>query len=552
MADAAPKNGALQVVSQLNGLWQKQPARRKSLAMLVVIAIGGWVGYTTFLKKGEVWSAVSESSSPDELQDMYGRLESHMIPARLNNGKLEVPGEREMEARGVLAVQAKMTSGGGYDKMLAQSSLGRSQMYENVAFKQAFEGELGRSIASLTPVESAIVKVAFGKKTMMRDMAEPATASAIIRLRPGAQLSPDQTRGVRQMIAASVDGLKSENVTLVDGTGRPLEAAEPTSSDKKSDVEAKIVKNVTSFLENSVGVGKVSVVATADLDTSKVNETSETYDKDKAAVLSRSVVTDGAGAGGAAATPVGTGGPAGAGANLPGTGAPSVQPGVAGAGAGGASGNGHFQETTNYNVSKTIKQMQMPDMRITKLHVAVLVDHKTEAGKPVPRTDKELADLTVLAKQAAGIEASRNDELVLLQTVFMPKPELPAAPEPVVAEPGIPMLYVEAGAGGVVLLFIIVMVMMSKKNKKKAAKELPAAGSLALPVPLAELERMVDSKPMAALGTTLEPAALPPGKPLQERVLEAVKNDVERTAGVLTSWLSEAPAKAQPAKGAKS
>jgi len=169
----------------------------------------------------------------------------------------------------------------------------------------------------------------------------------------------------------------------------------------------------------------------------------------------------------------------------------------------------------------------------------------------VPRTDKEIADLTTLAKQAAGIEASRSDELVLQQTAFAPKPEAVAAPAPTSEEPGIPMLYVEAGAGALVVLFALVMFVMVKKAKKTSAKELSSGASIALPVPVSELERMMDNKPLAAIGTH-EPPGLPPGKPVQERVLEAVKNDVERTAGVLTAWLSESPSKQPISKGAKS
>src|SRR5262249_32651239 len=104
MADA-PRQGVMQVLTQLKELWEKQPKRRKSLAMFAAIAILGWVGYTTFIKKGESWSPVSEGSA-DDMQTMYARLEANSIPAHLKDGKLEVPSDREMEARGILAVQA--------------------------------------------------------------------------------------------------------------------------------------------------------------------------------------------------------------------------------------------------------------------------------------------------------------------------------------------------------------------------------------------------------------------------------------------------------------
>jgi len=529
------------VLTQLKALWDKQPKRRKSLAMLVCIGVAGWVGYTTFIKKGDVWSSISEGGSADDMQAMMTRLETRAIPAHIKDGRLEVPSDREMEARGVLAVQALGQVTGGYDKMLAQSGFGHTAMYENVAFKQAFEGELAHSISTLSPVENATVKVAFGKRTMLKDMAEPATASAIIRLRLGQTLSPEQVRGIRQMIAGSVDGLKTENVTMIDGSGKPLDAPELTSSDRKADIEARLSRTVTAFLEKVTGAGKISVVTTADVDTSKVAETSELFDKDHTVVLSHAVTTDGPNAATSGAV-AGMGGIAGTQGNLPGAPAASVQPGVVG-----AASNGHLQETTNFNVGKVVRQTQMPDVRIQKLHLAVLVDYKNVDGKPVPRSDKELADLTKLAKQAAGLQDARGDEIVLQSIPFVPDADLAPAATPV-DEPGLPIMYIAAGGGGGLLLLIILAVLLLKK--KKGARQLGPTGTLALPVPIGELERMYENR--QALDKGRELPGLPAGKPVQERVLDVVRNDVDRAAGVLTAWLAETPAKPQLAKGAKS
>ncbi|HEV7556254.1 MAG TPA: flagellar basal-body MS-ring/collar protein FliF [Kofleriaceae bacterium] len=472
---------------------------------------------------------------------MYTRLETRAIPAHIKDGRLEVPSDREMEARGVLAVQAMGQVTGGYDKMLAQSGFGHTAMYENVAFKQAFEGELAHSISTLSPVENATVKVAFGKRTMLKDMAEPATASAIIRLRLGQTLSPEQVRGIRQMIAGSVDGLKTENVTMIDGSGKPLDAPELTSSDRKADIESRLSRTVTAFLEKATGVGKISVVTTADVDTSKVAETSELFDKDHTVILSHAVTTDGPNTATAGAV-AGMGGIAGTQGNLPGAPAASVQPGVPG-----AASNGHLQETTNYNVGKVVRQTQMPDVRIQKLHLAVLVDYKTVDGKPVPRSDKELTDLTKLAKQAAGLQDARGDEIVLQSIPFVPDSDLAPVATPA-DEPGLPLLYVAAGGGGGLLLLIIIGVLLLRK--KKGAPQLGSTGTLALPVPIGELERMYENR--QALEGGRELPGLPAGRPVQERVLDVVRGDVGRAAGVLTAWLAETPAKPQLAKGAKS
>src|SRR5437764_1481398 len=102
MADA-PRQGVMQVVDQLRELWTKQPRRRKTLAMLVVVGVLGWVGYTTLAKHAESWTAIGDGASPDDVQEMYASLQTRDIPSHMKEGKLEVPSDRADEARAVVS-----------------------------------------------------------------------------------------------------------------------------------------------------------------------------------------------------------------------------------------------------------------------------------------------------------------------------------------------------------------------------------------------------------------------------------------------------------------
>src|SRR5262245_55232045 len=102
MADA-PRQGVMQVVVQARELWAKQPKRRKSIATLVIIGVLGWVGWTTFAKHVEAWTPVADGASPDDVSELYAALQGHDIPARLKDGKVEVPSDRADEARAVAA-----------------------------------------------------------------------------------------------------------------------------------------------------------------------------------------------------------------------------------------------------------------------------------------------------------------------------------------------------------------------------------------------------------------------------------------------------------------
>src|SRR5690606_22223868 len=104
------------------------------------------------------------------------------------------------------------------------------------------------------------------------------------------------------------------------------------------------------------------------------------------------------------AATAGVGGVAGARGNLPGAPAATATPG--------APGKGRVQETRNFEISRTVRQVKKPESQLKRLYLAVVVDQQVGAdGKPVARSDKELAELTAIARQAAGIDDARGDKL---------------------------------------------------------------------------------------------------------------------------------------------
>ena len=529
MADA-PSTGPLAVANQLKDLWGRQPRRRKLLALVVALGIAGVVGFQSLVHHAEPWTAIAEGSSPEDAQELYTVLSGRNLPVRLHDGKLEVASERLDEARAVAASAGLPHSGKGLE-LFDGSSLGQSSFAEQVNYRRALQGELARSITALAQVESARVLVAFGKRSLARDQEQPASASVALHLHAGQTLATDQVRGVRQLVAASIEGLRPEAVVIVDNHGNLLDASDPASVDHKAEIERIVTTRVRGMLERVVGAGKVSVVTTADVDDRKVSETQEVYDADHPALRSESRTVEGGDA------TSGIGGIAGTRGNLPG--APSPTPT-----AGSAAPGQHLQETKNYEVSRTVRQTTKPDVLLQKLHVAVVVDYKAGAdGKPAARGDKELAELTALARQAAGLDDTRGDKIELRSIPFVSDPDAiaAAAPPPAGALPvSLPVL-IGAGAG----LFAVIVVVLVLRRRPPARTP-----TLALPAPVGELERVLEARPSHRLPTELEGAAgagpgnLLPGRTVRDRVVDVVRADVERTAGVLTAWLAEPPKKA--------
>jgi flagellar M-ring protein FliF len=536
MADAPPTSGPLAVAKQLKELWGRQPRRRQMVAVGVVLAIAGVVAFATLGKRAEPWTAVAEGSSPEDANELYAVLTGRNLPVRLHDGKVEVATERLDEARAIAAGAGLPHTGKGLE-IFDASSLGQSSFAEQVNYRRALQGELARSITALAQVESARVLVAFGKHSLAKDQEQPATASVALHLHPGQSLSSEQVRGVRQLVAASIEGLRPDAVVIVDNHGNLLDAADPGSVDHKADIERTVTGRVRNMLERVVGSGKVSVVTTADVDDRKMNETQEVFDADHPALRSESRTIDGADA---TTMSQAIGGIAGTRGNLPGAPAPAP----AGAGSGSAASAQRLQETKNFEVSRTVRQTTKPDVLLQKLHVAVVVDFKTGAdGKPAARSDKELTELTAVARQAAGIDEARGDKIELHAIPFANDTDAAAA---VVPPPGLKLplpVPVLAGIGGGLILAIAAVVFVLLRRRKKPGD----APTLALPAPVGEFERVLEARPIAGTAAgELDAAAgqsLLAGKTVRERVLDAVRSDVDRAAGVLTAWLTEPPKK---------
>jgi len=232
---------------------------------------------------------------------------------------------------------------------------------------------------------------------------------------------------------------------------------------------------------------------------------------------------------------------------LPGAPPPSPTGGAGSGSAGGSATPGQrLQETKNYEVSRTVRQTTKPDVLLQKLHVAIVVDYKTGSnGKPAPRGDKELAELTALARQAAGLDDTRGDKIELRAIPFASDGDAAlaaATPAKTVLPASLPVLI---GAGAGLLAILIAAALLIRRGRR-----MPPQPTLALPAAVGELERVLEARPSTAgaageLESAAEPANLLPGRTVRDRVLDAVRADVDRTAGVLTAWLAE------PKKGTK-
>ncbi|HEX4452418.1 MAG TPA: flagellar basal-body MS-ring/collar protein FliF [Kofleriaceae bacterium] len=530
------KNQAFVVAGQLRDLWNKQPKGRRTLAVLVVLGVLGFVGITSLTKHVETWTSAADGISPDEAQQLYSTLVGRGISARFHDGKVEVHDDDVDQARAIGALTLQTGAGKGFETF-TDSTLGQTQFAEQVNYRRALQTELARSIMSIAQVESARVNLAFGRHSVFKEQETAPTASVALHLRAGQTLAGDEVKGIRQLVASSIDGMKPEDVVVIDGHGHPLDASEKTSANDGASMEKAIADQVRKLLETVVGKNHVQVVANVDLDARKIVQTEDLYDKDSAAIRSQARTIEGNDP-----TPAGSAsGVAGVRGNLPGATPASMSAGT-------GSNNGKIQETTNFEISHTQRHTENPEVTIKKIHLAVLVDQdKGKDGKMIARSKEQMAQLLALARSAAGVDDARGDTVEIQAASFAPEEDAVAEPDaPKSALPFPLPVMVGAGAGALVLLVVIGLVLRKLLKKKSKSTAMVKSPQIAFPTQVAELERVLDARhPNAAneLPVERELPALNPGKSVQERVMDAVRGDVERAAGVLTAWLNEAPPK---------
>lgn len=385
-------------------------------------------------------------------------LQQMNIPYKFaeGGGAVLVAAEQVHEARLRLASQGLPKGGSVGFELMDNQKFGVSQFAEQVNYQRALEGELARSVESISAVEAARVHLALPKPSLfVRDQQKP-SASVVITLYHGRSLDDGQVSAIAHLVSSSVPELSAKNVTIVDQSGNLLST--PNTGNRGLDasqlkysqeIEQSYIRRIEAILQPIVGAANVRAQVAADIDFSTVEHTDEKYapNQDPAKAAIRSQQSSDANQQGA--TP--PGGVPGALSNQPPINptaplsiAPPGQPGTAGAqvnpanavsntARSGGSSNVRRDVTTNYEVDRSISHVQQSAGAIKRLSVAVVVNYRGAAnaqGKVSAQAlpAAEMEQVKNLVKQAMGYSAERGDSLNVVNSQFAgdaPEPELP-------------------------------------------------------------------------------------------------------------------------------
>lgn len=445
-------------------------------AIAVIVALFLWM-------RSPDYRVLLSNLSAKDGGDIVSQLTQMNMPYQLadNGSAILVPADKVHELRLKLA-QAGLPKGGntGFE-LLDKEQFGISQFSEQVNYQRALEGELSRTIESLSPVQTARVHLAIPKPTLfVREQKSP-TASVTVGLLPGRALDEGQISAIVHMVSGSVSGLTSSNVIIVDQTGRLLtnndnsqQSVSTSQMRLTQETEARLKQRIEDLLAPLVGRANVQAQVTAQVDYSKVEQTAEEYkpnqQPDSAAVRSRQSSQSQQNSNG------GPSGVPGALSNQP-VSAPSAPVETAKADTkdnknaspadnkSNSNINSQSDETTNYEVDRKISHTQRQIGVVDRLSVAVIInwlpqkkEDGTEEMQPLP--PEMIKEIESLTREAMGYSVSRGDSLSITNSRFTDEGQLTEEPSLFTN----PVIIAQALEYGKILLLLLVGWLLWRKG----------------------------------------------------------------------------------------
>ncbi|QMA47827.1 flagellar M-ring protein FliF [Citrobacter freundii] len=399
-------------------------------AVAIVVAMVLWA-------KAPDYRTLFSNLSDQDGGAIVTQLTQMNVPYRFTEGSgaIEVPADKVHELRLRLAQQGLPKGGAVGFELLDQEKFGISQFSEQVNYQRALEGELARTIETLGPVKRARVHLAMPKPSLfVREQKSP-SASVTVNLEPGRALDEGQISAVTHLVSSAVAGLPPGNVTLVDQAGHLLTQSNTSSRDLNdaqlkyaSDVEGRVQRRIESILSPIVGNGNVHAQVTAQLDFANKEQTEEQYspngDESQAVLRSRQLnVSEQIGSGAPGGVPGALSNqPAPANTapiNTPPANQQNAQTTQTANNANTGPRSTQRNETSNYEVDRTIRHTKMNVGDVQRLSVAVVINYKTlPDGKPLPLSADQMKQIEDLTREAMGFSDKRGDTLNVVNSPF--------------------------------------------------------------------------------------------------------------------------------------
>ena len=411
---------------QIRSLYKKLNTKQKIVILATIVVIVGFISAlivwnSTYNKAGILYpgyAVLFEGVSPDDGALIIQQLQQDKIPYKIpRDDTILIPKEFVYEERMKLASNGIPKSSKIGFEIFDTKDFGATDFDQRIKYLRALEGELARTIESLSSIQKATVHLAQPEKTVFVSEQTPPTASVVLVFNPTQTLTPKQISGIKNIVSSAVPNLTTENVKVVNEKGEPLSELDELGGARelataqlryKKDFEHTLEEKIVNILSPITG-GRDGVVAkvTAEFDFAQKESTQEYYDPNNVVRSIQDLEEKREGF-----QPKEIGGVPGVVSNIG-----PVQ--------GLEEDNTKekyekTQNTTNFEISKTISNIKGEFATIRRLSAAVVVDGRYEKElneegveqlKYLPLNEEEMAKISSLVRQAIGYSEQRGDEV---------------------------------------------------------------------------------------------------------------------------------------------
>lgn len=400
------------------------PGRLGIMLTVAASTIAFFIYLTSRLATPDLALLYADLDAQDSGQ-IVSRLEQMEVDYKVgrDGSQIYVPSDQVGRMRVAMAEDGLPTGGSvGYEIFDRSEGLGTTKFVQNINHLRALEGELARTIRTISRVKKARVHLVLPERQLFTRDRQTPTASIMITTQGAQRLEKRKVMAIQHIVAAAVPGLKPSMISIVDNMGTLLArggdesdsaATGSNAEDMRIAYQTRLVRIIEDLLERSIGIGNVRAQVTAEMDFDRITENSEIYDPDGQVVRSTQTIEETSGTSDAQnLLPVTVAG------NLP----DAILPGAEGAAS--SSNTERIEETVNYEISKVIKTHVRESGVVRKLSVAVLINGKvgvTAEGEATyePRSEEELTQLTALVRSAVGYDETRGDTVEIINMRFI-------------------------------------------------------------------------------------------------------------------------------------
>jgi flagellar M-ring protein FliF len=534
----------IKVFSEMSEQWGKFSIAKKvaisALGVLIVsclVALGVWVGEKSY-------APLYTDLQPEQSIQLVKILQEESIPYMMSNngGTISIPPEFVQPTLMKLAMKGVPGGQKPGMELFDKESFGTSSYVQRINYVRAIQGELTRTINTIRSIKKSTVHVSMPPRSSFFEKTEDPKASVVIDLHLGKTLTQEEIRGVQNLVAFSVEGLRPERVTVVNTTGVAMSRNGDTQSllsttmlERQRSIERDFEERIEDMVGRIMGRGNVVVRVNAELDFNPEQEEEKLFDPDQVAVREQNKVEDSL-----ESTRDGVGGVAGAQGALP---------GPANAPTGSRQSVSKNHDRSSFDVSTRVRRREKALGSVKRLTVAVLVNGSvtrvggTDGVRQPAFADDTRQVIENLVKDTIGYVATRDS--VTIESSNFAREDFEDADKALAQQERRHLIYSLIRYGTVALFVLLFFMIVVRPFIRWVTGISVSKVETFLPRTVEELEQLHEAETQALPGLANLPILedtidvdKAEGELLKQKVVSLVEMSPAKAAQILSDWIA--------------